>query len=174
MTLPIGRRPSSRGFTLIELILLTIIITALVALSTPRFRNTFTSLKLKEASYNLAKLINFVQERAVVEGVPFKLVLDTEQGRYYFMRFDDTKDSGVFVRLEEKIGKIFTLPKGTTLRANKNEIYFYPDGRSQNATITLSSKDDHIKMNVKGRMGYVEIPSGTKEKERIPAPRGAR
>ncbi|MEE8359414.1 MAG: hypothetical protein V3S04_00645 [Candidatus Omnitrophota bacterium] len=157
MTLLIGRRSSNKGFTLIELILLTIIITALVALSTPRFRNTFTSLKLKETSYNLAKMINFVQERAIVEGVPYKLVLDTDKGRYYFMRFDDTKDKSGFVRLEEKIGKIFILPKGTTLRANKNEVYFYPDGRSQNVTITLSSKNKHIKMNVKGRLGYVEI-----------------
>lgn len=161
MTLPIGRRLSSKGFTLIELILLTIIITTLVAISTPRFRNTFTSLKLKETSYNLAKLINFVQERAIVEGVPYKLVLDTNEGRYYFMKFDDTKEKGGYVRLEDKFGKIFTLPKGTTLRANKSEVYFYPDGRSQNVTITLSNKDKHIKMKVKGRLGYVEIPRGT-------------
>ncbi|MFH1753706.1 MAG: hypothetical protein ABH875_05935 [Candidatus Omnitrophota bacterium] len=160
MTLLIGRRPSNKGFTLIELILLTIIIAALVAVSTPQFRSTFATLKLKESSYNLAKLINFVQERAIVEGVQYKLMLDTSEGRYYFLRFDDTKGEGAFVRPEDRLGKIFTLPKGMALKSDKNEIHFYPDGRSQEAVITLTSDKRRVEMRVKGRLGYVEIPGG--------------
>ena len=47
MILPIGRKPSRPGFTLIELILLTIIILVLVAVATPQFRSTFSDLELK-------------------------------------------------------------------------------------------------------------------------------
>ncbi len=156
MTLPIGRKPSRSGFTLIELILLTIIIAVLVAASTPQFRRTFSALKLREASYNLAKLINFAQEKAIVEGIPYKLVLDPQDGRYYFLRFDDIKKKG-YVRLKDRLGKVFTVPQGARLKTNKREIIFYPDGRSQKATITISRRKRHIKILLKGKLGYVDI-----------------
>jgi Tfp pilus assembly protein FimT len=161
MTSPIGRRLNRGGFTLVELILLTIIIAVLVAISTPRFRNTFSGLKLKEASFNLAKLINYAQEKAIIEGVPYKLILDTDEGRYYFLKFDETSRRGEYIRLKEKVGKIFKLPQGLRLRANKKEIVFYPDGHSEKATIAISGKKGLIKMRVKGRLGYVDIPRGS-------------
>ncbi|MDB4349329.1 GspH/FimT family pseudopilin [Omnitrophica bacterium] len=159
MISPIGRRLNRAGFTLIELILLTVIIATLVAISTPLFRNTYSSLKLRDASFNLAKLINFAQEKAIIEGVPYKLILDTKDARYYFTKLDEA-GSGEYKRLEDRLGRVFPLPQGAKLKASKKEIVFYPDGHSEKATITLSGKGKRIKMSIRGKLGYVEIALG--------------
>jgi hypothetical protein len=164
MISPTGRIPSKAGYTLIELILLTVIIAILVAVSTPLFRNTFTSLELKESSYNIAKLVNYIQERAIVEGVPYKLVLDAERSRYYIMK-SDPKDPAKYMRLEEKTGRIFGLPAGAKLKTDKAEIHFYPDGHSDKATLTIISKGRTERLMIKGNLGNVEFADKEDEKE---------
>lgn len=159
-TLRTGRNPNKRfGFTLIELILLTVIIATLVAISTPLFRKTFVSLQIKNASFNLAKLINFAQEKAVLESRSYKLVIDQDDSRYYFMKEDDGAVRK-FVRLKDKIGRVFSLPKGIKLKSDKRQIIFYPDGHSEKATITLRDKHNKVKLVVKGRLGYVDVSFG--------------
>ncbi len=156
MTLSIGRRPNRSGYTLIELVLLTVIIAVLVAISTPLFRNTYSRLELKDASFNLAKLINFSQEKAVLEGLPYKLNLDIKNSRYHLTKLDPG-GSGKYVRLEEKVGRIFSLPRGIKLKSGKKEIVFYPDGHSEKATITFMGKNKRLNIEIKGSLGYVEI-----------------
>lgn len=159
MTLRTGRRPNRGAFTLIELVLLTVIIAVLVSISTPLFRKTYSSLSLREASYNLAKLISFIQERAVLETTKFKLTIDSEDSRYYLAKErDETPDR--YERLSGKLGRVFKLPAHIKIAATKRSIVFYPDGRSDKTVITLSSKTKRVKMKVTGRLGNVEIDEG--------------
>lgn len=171
--LPIGRilnkrglaRPPSRavaGFTLIELILLTVILAVLVAVSTPLFSRTFSSLRLREESYNLAKLINYVQEKSVLEGVVYKLVIDTQKERYYVMASDES-ESKRFSHLEEKAGRIFRLPEGVKIKTDKKEVLFYPDGHSDKASINIYDIKNRTFLRIKGNMGYVEFTEEEKE-----------
>lgn len=164
MTLPIGRRPNrfgcalgpGIGYTLIELILLTVIIAILVGISTPLFRKTYSNLELRDASYNLARLISFAQEKSIIEGTSYKFLLDTDESRYYLLRLDP-KTKGKYIRLKERYGKTFSLPRGIKLRADKKEVIFYPDGHSQKATITFLGKTRRLRLKIKGNLGYVEI-----------------
>lgn len=144
------------GFTLIELILLTVILAVIVAVSTPRFSRSFSSLRLRDASYNLAKLINYVQEKAVIEGSVHKLVLDTEKGRYYVMA-SDPDNSKKYRLMEGREGRVFKLPEGVKITAKKPEVFFYPDGHSDKTSVTLSNNRTKTKINIKGNMGYVEF-----------------
>jgi Tfp pilus assembly protein FimT len=147
---------NKRGFTLIELILLTVILAVLVGVSTPLFSKTFSSLRLRDDSYNLAKLINYIQEKSVIEGRIYKLVLDAEKKRYYVMVSDST-DPKKYTRLDEKAGKIFHLSDQVSIKARKSEILFYPDGHSDKAAIVLSNRKDKTVLNITGNMGYVEF-----------------
>ena len=56
-----------RGFTLIELTLVTAIILALIGLSIPLFKKTFTNLSAKDAVFNISKLVSYAQEKAVID-----------------------------------------------------------------------------------------------------------
>lgn len=169
MILSIGRRPNrpecslhhpkSAGYTLIELILLAIIIMILVAISTPRFRRTFSDLELSDAAFNLAKLISFAQEKAVVEGVCYKLILQKDKSKYFLTR-QDHKTPDKYIRIKEKAGRLFALPSGIKLKTDKKEIIFYPDGHSDRAVITFLGKRKNLTLNVKGNLGYVKIKEG--------------
>ncbi len=159
MISPIGRKPSRSGYTLIELILLTVIIAILIGISTPLFRRTFSDLEIKDASFNISRLISFAQERAVVEGTPFKLVLDVKKARYYLTR-EDPSAPGKYIRLKEKLGRVFELPRGIKLKADKKVILFYPDGHSDKAAIRLLRGDESLKITLKGNLGYVKIEGG--------------
>lgn len=166
MTLPIGRRPnrcifirasrSKAGYTLIELILLSIIILAIIAVSTPQFKKTFSDLELRDASFNIARLINFIQEKAILEGVPYKLRLDTQENRYYFTKLDPEL-SNKYVRLKERVGRIFVLPRDIKLNSDNTEIVFYPDGHSDKASIIFKGRYRSSKIVLKGNLGYVEV-----------------
>lgn len=166
MILPIGRRRNrpgytphlskGAGYTLIELILLTVIIAILVGISAPLFRRTFSDLELKEASFNIARLISFAQEKSIIEGTPYKLVLDKDKARYYLTRSDPERPAK-FIRLKERWGRVFSLPGNIRLTSNKKEIIFYPDGHSEKASITFLGRRKSIKINLKGNLGYVEI-----------------
>ncbi len=156
MTSRTGRKRTDRAFTLIELILLALILAVLAAISTPLFSKTFSSLRLRDSAYNLAKLVNFVQEKAVLEGRVYKLALDAKKGRYYVM-VSKGPEAKKFIHLEEKIGRVFTLPEGIEMKADKKEVFFYPDGHSGKATVTLSGGKRKTRLTVRGNMGYVEV-----------------
>ncbi|NQT06348.1 MAG: hypothetical protein HQ575_02300 [Candidatus Omnitrophica bacterium] len=154
----IGRKPnnSQHGYTLLELILLAIIITVLVGVSTPLFKNTFSDLELKDASFNLSRIIGFVQEKAILEGLNFKIVLNADKSLYYISK-EDPKRKGIYERLKDKTGRLFKLPRDVKIKSTVKEITFYPDGHSQKASITLTGRTGSVTLNVKGNMGYVEV-----------------
>ena len=154
-----GRRQNRAGYTLIELILLTIIIAILIGIATPQFRKTFSYLELKDASFNLAKLVSFAQEKSIIEGTLYKLILDADKGRYYLTK-EEPAASDKYIRLKERYGRIFLLPRGTKLKSKKKEIIFYPDGHSEKAAITLLGKNKSVTIEVKGNLGYVQIEEG--------------
>ena len=156
LEIKLRRQKFLTGYTLIELILLAIIIVTLVGISAPQFRNTFSDLQLKDASFNLSSLISFTQERAIVEGVPFKLVLDADKARYYLEKADP-KNPAKYVMLEEKTGRVFTLPRDIKLKTDKKEVIFYPDGHSDKAVIYFVGKNKSLKISLKGNLGYVKI-----------------
>ena len=157
----IGRKPNSQGHTLIELILLTIIIAILVAISTPLFRKTFSNLEFRNASFNIARLIRFAQEKAIAERLPHKLILETDKARYYLTK-SDPKRPDRYIRLEERAGRVFSLPRGVRLKSDKKEIIFYPDGHSDKAVIGFLSKDKALNISIKGSLGHVEIKDSPK------------
>jgi len=155
MILPIGKRPTKKGYTLIELVLLTIIIAILVAISTPQFRKTFTSLELGNTSFNIAKLIGFAQEKAIIERIPYKLIINKDDSTFHIRR-QSVDGSKKYIRIKEKYGRTFVLPAGLNFK-NNADIVFYPNGQSDKAVITILGKAKTLKIDVKGSLGYVEI-----------------
>lgn len=115
MILPTGKkRRSNSGFTLIELVLVIFLISILVALSTPLFKRTFTNLELKNVSFNIAKIISYAREMAIVERANYRINFD--------------------------FGRFFYLPEGVTLEAEAEEINLYPDGSCDRVEIRIADE----------------------------------
>ena len=153
MILPIGKRKyrtdSRRGFTLVELVLVILLISILVGLSTPLFKRTFSDLELRNISLDIAKMINYAQEMAIVDKIKYKLNFNIDRGEFW---------------IAGRHGKKITLPRGLkiTLDAeyiDKGELAFYPDGRSDKAEIKITDRKtgEGRLIKIKGFGSRVEI-----------------
>ena len=71
-----------RGFTLIELILVMALLTVVISLTAPRLSRFFHGRTLDSEARRLLALTRSGQSRAVSEGVPMDLWVDTEQGAF--------------------------------------------------------------------------------------------
>jgi type II secretion system protein H len=76
-----SRRPLG-GFTLVELILVLAMLAAVVALAAPRLARFFRGRNLESEAWRLLGLTRYGQSRAVADGMPMVLWIDTAQSRY--------------------------------------------------------------------------------------------
>jgi prepilin-type N-terminal cleavage/methylation domain-containing protein len=73
---------AQRAFTLIELILVMALLTVVISLTAPRLSRFFHGRTLDSEARRLLALTRSGQSRAVSEGVPMDLWVDTEQGTF--------------------------------------------------------------------------------------------
>ncbi len=117
-----------KAFTLIELLIVSVIILALVSFSTPLFRKTFTDLELKEAVSNISKLMGLAQQRAIIEGRSYRLLFDFEGRQYRLSRIEGEGQNIKFVDLRDSFGRPFKIPESVDIEGNTKEVIFYPNG----------------------------------------------
>ncbi len=77
-----GTRVAPRAFTLVELLLVMAIMVATIAVAAPTLANFFRGRSLDSEARRLLALTHAGQSRAVFEGVPMLLWVDTEQREY--------------------------------------------------------------------------------------------
>ena len=136
------RRQNARaGLTLIELTLVTLLLLVIVGLSIPTFKKTFQNLSAKDAAFNISKLINYGQEMAVLQRKNFKMAFDFEKGTYRLFELDDSAKPPVYKKAPSRFGKLYNVPQGLTIRGEKKEMVFYPDGHCDSIKIYIMFKD---------------------------------
>lgn len=147
MTSATGRR----AFTFIELLFVILIIGILVAVSIPNFRKTFNNLELNNFSRELQAVMNYLHQSAIVEGKAIYLNIDNEERQCLAQDKENAKKF-----------KAFRIPDGINVVTEKTEIFFYPDGAIDAATIKISNANgQEIDLTTKGIFGGVKI--ATKE-----------
>jgi type II secretion system protein H len=86
MMLPIGSQPETErvraGFTLIELVLVMAILIIVLSLSGASLNSFFKGRTLESEGHRLLALTRHAQNRAISEGVPMSLWIDTREKRY--------------------------------------------------------------------------------------------
>src|ERR1039458_10120136 len=117
-----------RGFTLIELILVMSLLTVVISLTAPRLSRFFHGRTLDSEARRLLALTMSGQSRAVSEGIPMDLWVDTEQGRFGLEAepsYDTTDPKAVDFTLDgglglEVVNKTVATP-ANTLTMNKSQ-----------------------------------------------------
>jgi len=152
----------TRGFTLIELI---IVVTILVILSVgvvPIFNGSFATIQADHSIRDFAATVRFAQERAVTDGVEFRLYLNPDLNSYGIEKLSkmDGEDK-VFVPVPIQQLEKVQLPIRLTLKtprakkdSRRGEYYvaFYPSGACDDARINISNTD--------GKMFYIDTKGG--------------
>jgi len=139
------RRRAGSGFTLLELIVVLGLVGVLLALAA--LKGFFASRRTADAAAQMLALTQFAGSRAAAQGTVYRLNIDAQTSTYWLT----VQQEGMFVDLGCEFGRPFQLPEGTTVRVVSLDggvplpyIDFYPDGRTQEATIELTGRRGEI------------------------------
>ena len=140
MTLPTGRnpvrsneRPGGRAFTLIELIVVMTMLAVVISVTAPVLSRFFHGRVLDSEARRLLALTRHGQSRAVSEGIPMVLWVDTDQHAYGLQEepgYEDTDPKAVGFALNPELQLDVIQADGSSgLAAGmQGVIRFQPDG----------------------------------------------
>jgi len=100
----------SKGYTLIELILVIILIGLMLTISIPRFRDTMLTDSLKSSTRRIVGIIKTLREDAMREQKIYNLQFDLEANSYWIDSPSMTEEER-----EKAKNKATTLPKGISI-----------------------------------------------------------
>jgi len=175
----------NRGFTLIEVIVVLILISLSMFLATPLLSGFSRTVELKGATKKLSAILRYCRSEAVNRGKVYQVLFDPEQRQVTVQPIieqeedeeakdeskDVTKDETKDVPKEEPKPKIYILPQGVDIKEVKTNppqypsdyaaIEFYPSGGSNGGLIRLDSRDRKgYRIRVHFLTGIVEIEKG--------------
>lgn len=134
------QRGSSEGFTLLELILVMVILSTVLAMAAPSLRGFFGSRKTHDEAAQLLALTQFARSQAISEGIIYRLNFDTTERTYWLT----SQRAGVFEELKTEFGYVFTFPNDITVELedvdkDEDEMFFAftPQGTVTAGTIRL-------------------------------------
>lgn len=150
---PIPRLRSSkraRGFTLIEMMAVIVLLAIAMTAVTLSFSKSLQSMKIRGASRDLVAALRYTRGQAIVKGAPAVLVLDLDANSYHAP------------------GKpVVPLPKDMTLKlttadtevtgANSGGIRFFPDGSSTGGHISVFQGKREWRVNVAWLTGDIAL-----------------
>ncbi|MBN1507836.1 MAG: GspH/FimT family pseudopilin [Sedimentisphaerales bacterium] len=93
--------------TLLELILVMVILSTVLAMAAPSLRGFFNSRRTQDTAAEILSLTQLARSQAISEGVVYRLNFDTEKRMYWLT----AQRAGVFEELKTELGQVFTLPK---------------------------------------------------------------
>ena len=160
---PNGENGTS-GFTLLELILVLVLVSAVLALAAPSLRRFTHGRETAEAANHVLAHTHLARSQAAAQARVWRLNVDMQEATYWLT----FQQAGAFIQPQADYGRCFRLPEGVAVTLDVPEtdaadpcVQFYPDGRTDPATIELE--------DVEGRILWITCPSVT-ERFRIRVP----
>ncbi|MCG7905900.1 MAG: prepilin-type N-terminal cleavage/methylation domain-containing protein [Candidatus Thiodiazotropha taylori] len=140
----------SRGFTLIEVMLVLVLMAMMFTLTPPLMHKAFPALKLKAAARDLVQEIRFVQQSAIISGSESKISFQLQTDQYQ----SDLVNQGEVRQLPDGIS---FLAETSATRQQILVLHFYPDGSSSGGLIRLANKSRGFVITVDWLTSRVEI-----------------
>jgi len=148
-TSPTGptNRSHRGGFTLLELIVVLVLLSTVLAIAAPSLRGFVRGRQTANAAATVLALTHLARSRAASWGCVHRLNLDDQTGECWLTM----QQGGAFVAIEGSQGQRVRLPGGvsvavvssaTDAEATESYVQFYPDGRCDPATILLTGGQD--------------------------------
>jgi type II secretion system protein H len=161
-----AKRRGIQAFTLVELMLVVVLIALLTAVGIPSFRSLYEKSELQQVASTLAATMRYAQERAIMERIPIRLVIDVENNLYYVPVKQDEERRHYRSRsrsrsrrpqnlrnnrrrerfqkvVEERLNQncmfefVYKVGEDRQYRRGECEITFYPDGSCESVFVTI-------------------------------------
>jgi prepilin-type N-terminal cleavage/methylation domain-containing protein len=138
----------SRGFTLVELVVVMMLIGTLMAMAAPALRGFLASRQTADAALAMLALTQWCRSDAISQGRPCRLNLD-EAGQTAFVTVERL---GSFVAPKGEAGRQVALPDGARAGFRPAQsggtkpsfVQFYPNGRSDATTVEITGKQGDV------------------------------
>jgi general secretion pathway protein H len=143
-----------RGFTLLELLVVLVLISILSALVAPRVGNSIRNMTLTGAAQKIAASLRYARSKAVSEKEAYIAVLDLKNSSLFVLtaqEYAGVNGPELSVAAKEKGSrlKIYDLPEGVQLAKAKSggdeadsglfQILFFPNGSTSGGWIVLKN-----------------------------------
>lgn len=130
--------PGERGFTLLELMVVCILIGLMLSFSIPSFRDAVFTDPLKRTARNLIGLTNGVRQLAIRSQQPYLLHIDEPEKRIWFER--DAKSETEELKKEKPREKSLHLPETVNITA----VWVGEDQQAREQTTLWISKQGYM------------------------------
>lgn len=120
-----------RGFTLVEILLVVVIMAVIAVLAVPDFSRTYKGIELRKTADDLAYRARYAQSYAITKNTPARLEFDPSFTQYWLTRRSgDDAAQDTFIRLTGRLGGITNIPRDiqVSFEEGNSSLDFYPDG----------------------------------------------
>jgi len=152
------RRSNFRGFTLIELVLVMVIIAIISVVVVPQLSGFSKGRKLSNEADRFLSVANWARGQAISRGVTYRLNIDENARRYWLTYMSD--DGSTFANDDEQ-NLNFLLPEDLFIASDSKTqdgeyIEFQPSGRVTTVTIRLTNQTTGEEVDI-GSLSATEI-----------------
>jgi general secretion pathway protein H len=147
-----GRRPSSNGFTLIEVLVVLVVLGLLIGIVVTRGPQRSVTLDVRAAAQTIAANLRAARAEAIAHNRDTVFVLDVAQHNFRI-------GSGPVSQLSPNIALAMLTVAGATGQT-MGVMRFSPDGSSTGGRIALSEGTKHVQVLVDWLTGRVSINDG--------------
>ncbi|MDD3374464.1 MAG: prepilin-type N-terminal cleavage/methylation domain-containing protein [Candidatus Omnitrophica bacterium] len=150
-----------KAFTLIELLMVLVLVALIAGLALPNLLKGRTYIELKQTAKDMARVMQYAQQRSVIDNREYQMQIDSSENRYWLMA-EVLSDDVIMIEKEfEKIpgrmGKVLTIPEKIEVQAEKETIHFYPNGLVEKVQINLTDQKNKIVVSTKEQRGSVYV-----------------
>ncbi len=156
---------SKKGFTLIEILLVVLMIIVVAGLALPNFSILFERIQLDETAKNIVYLMRYVQNRAMIKERQHELVFDENNHEYWLNEISSDDEGGMAqsAPVAGRFGRHFSFSPRLTIETDNPEIKFYPDGKIDKVHLYICNRKSCLTVSTREHLGYVELFEGKVE-----------
>lgn len=146
----LDRHTAPRGFTLLELVLVMLLISAMLAVAVPSLRGFLGGTRARDTVTQIVSLAQFAKARSAAEAKIYRL--NVEANTYWLTAQQDGGPE--FVELGSDFGRRFELPANVRLEVvpppagvgtfAPGTVTFYPDGRTNTGLFRLTDEAERV------------------------------
>ena len=162
MILPTGEPKQNKGFTLLEILLVVVVIGVILSLAAPNFSKGYSRFQINKTADDLLSLSRWAQAMAIGQERVYALTFSNDHRSYGLVRakiITKPNDQDGFEPVNGSLGKMHSIPDSLQLDSHEDQIKFYPDGTIDTADIQLISSKEKIEISsaqVRGMLTKVD------------------